>query len=354
MDHLAPAEFAPETTYLNTAALGLPPARALAALRGDLDLWGAGRANAQSYDLPVAEARAAFGRLVGATPDRVAIGSTVSPLVATVAEALPESGEVLLAEGEFTSVTQPFHSRRGLSVRTVPLERLAESISVWTRLVAVSTVQSADGRLADITELRAATRHNGVRLLLDATQSASWQPLEATGADYVVCAAYKWLMSPRGSAFLAVSPEAADTLRPLAPGWYAGDDPWANCYDRVRFPESARRLDTAPAWLPFVGTAAALSLVEELTPARIGAHNLALADRFRKGLAGLGAVPVEAPGSAIVAVPGLGGAAAALTEAGVVVSARAGNLRASFHLYNTAADVDLALEVLSRTPMDRP
>jgi selenocysteine lyase/cysteine desulfurase len=302
----------------------------------------------------VAEARAAFGRLVGASPDRVAIGSTVSPLVATVAESLPDGAEVLLAEGEFTSVTQPFLSRRGLSVRTLPLERLAESINSRTRLVAVSTVQSADGRLAGITALRAETERHGARLLLDATQSASWQPLEATGADYLVCAAYKWLMSPRGSAFLAVSAEAADTLHPLAPGWYAGDDPWANCYDRVRFAESARRLDTAPAWLPFVGTAAALSLVEELTPARIGAHNLALAERFRKGVTALGATPVDAPDSAIVAVPGLGGAAASLAEADIAVSARAGNLRASFHLYNTADEVDRALDVLSRTPLDRP
>jgi selenocysteine lyase/cysteine desulfurase len=210
-------------------------------------------------------------------------------------------------------------------------------------------VQSADGRLADLEQLRAAADRHGARLLLDATQSASWQDLRATGADYLVCAAYKWLMSPRGSSFLAVSAEAAATLRPIAPGWYAGDDPWANCYDRVSFPDSAHRLDTAPAWLPFIGTAAALSLVEELTPARIGAHNLALAERFREGLESLGEKPVPSPASAVVAVPGLGHRAAALAAADVAVSARAGNLRASFHLYNTTADVDHVLAVLARS-----
>ncbi|BFO20441.1 hypothetical protein SHKM778_68290 [Streptomyces sp. KM77-8] len=80
----------------------------------------------------------------------------------------------------------------------------------------------------------------------------------------------------------------------------------------------------------------------------IRAHDLALADRFRAGLATLGHTPVPAPGSPIVSVPGLDGLQAELARAGIAVSARAGNLRASFHLYNTAADVDRLLDVLSR------
>jgi selenocysteine lyase/cysteine desulfurase len=36
-----------------------------------------------------------------------------------------------------------------------------------------------------------------------------------------------------------------------------------------------------------------------------------------------------------------------LSSAGVQVSDRAGNLRAAFHLYNTPADVDRLLDVLS-------
>ncbi len=76
------------------------------------------------------------------------------------------------------------------------------------------------------------------------------------------------------------------------------------------------------------------------------AHATALAARFREGLASIGHEAV--PGtSAIVAVPGLGGREPDLAAAGVVVSARAGNLRAAFHLYNTEADVDRALDVLA-------
>ena len=44
-------------------------------------------------------------------------------------------------------------SGRGVKVREVPLERLAESVTADTTLVAVSAVQSADGRLADLDAL---------------------------------------------------------------------------------------------------------------------------------------------------------------------------------------------------------
>lgn len=79
----------------------------------------------------------------------------------------------------------------------------------------------------------------------------------------------------------------------------------------------------------------------------VRAHDLALADRFRTGLAALGHEPVPAPGSAIVSVPGLGRRQPELSSAGIEVSNRAGNLRAAFHLYNTTTDVDRLLEALS-------
>src|SRR3954452_15150200 len=129
---LVPAEFSPETVYLNTASMGLLPARTRAALSADLADWAAGRCNPVGYDVPVGAARASFARLVGTVPSRVAIGSQVSAMVALVAASLPAGAEVLLAEGEFTSLTQPFHSRDDLRVRTVPLELLTESVRPGT------------------------------------------------------------------------------------------------------------------------------------------------------------------------------------------------------------------------------
>lgn len=63
----------------------------------------------------------------------------------------------------------------------------------------------------------------------------------------------------------------------------------------------------------------------------------------RTGL-GREVVPGE---SAIVSVPGLQGRRDDLMRAGIAVSAPAGNLRISCHLYNTEADVDRVLEFLA-------
>ncbi|MFD0331103.1 aminotransferase class V-fold PLP-dependent enzyme [Streptacidiphilus monticola] len=206
LEPLCPQEFAAETVYLNSAVMGLPPRRAVAAMAAVTAEWAAGRLHAPDFDGQVNRTRAAFARLVGLREGDVAIGATAAPLVGAVATALPEGAEVLLAEGEFTSVTGPFQHRPGLRVRQAPLERLAEAVSERTALVAVSAVQSADGRVADLAAIREATRAHGARLLVDATQALGWADLRDTGADYVVAAAYKWLLAPRGVAFLGIAP----------------------------------------------------------------------------------------------------------------------------------------------------
>ena len=66
--------------------------------------------------------------------------------------------------------------------------------------------------------------------VLDATQACGWLPVDGGRFDVVVCAAYKWLLSPRGTAFMTVRPEVAERLMPHGAGWYAGDDPHASYY----------------------------------------------------------------------------------------------------------------------------
>ncbi len=143
-------------------------------------------------------------------------------------------------------------------------------------------------------------------------------------------------------------PEDLGGLTPLFAGWAAGEHPWDSTYGRVEeLARSARRFDESPAVLAYAGGRHSLALIEELGVDAVRAHDLGLADRFRAGLRSLGHEPVPAPGSAIVSVPGLGHRQPEVSRAGVEVSDRAGNLRAAFHLYNTAEDVDRLLDVLS-------
>ncbi|MFD9573913.1 aminotransferase class V-fold PLP-dependent enzyme [Streptomyces sp. NPDC059982] len=342
---LCRAEFAHSTTYLNTATSGILPRAAVAEVRALAEAAGAGLPAGFGDFERVNRVRAAFGRLVGVDAGRVAVGSSVAAHVGLVSASLPSGAEVLVPEGDFASVINPFVVRGDLKVRFAPLESLAEAVEADTALVALSAVQSADGRTADLAAVRAAA--HGTRMLVDATHAVGWLPFDATPYDYTVTAGYKWLLGGRGASYLTVSEEAQSGLVPLHAGWVAAESMWDATYGPMRqLARDARRFDESPAFLPYHAAEPSLALLERIGIEAVHAHDTALAARYRAGLARLGheAVPGTAP---IVSVPGLAGRQAALLEAGVSTAARAGALRASFHLYNTEADVDRLLDVLA-------
>jgi len=342
--HTAQEEFEPAGVYVNTASIGLPPRRTVDALNEAIGTWRAGRAEAAGYDELVNRARQLFASLVGTTPERVAIGNQVSTFTALVATALPDGARVLAAEEDFTSVLFPFlaHADRGVQVKTVPLASLVDAIGPGVDLVAVSAVQSADGRLVPggLEALASAATRHGCLTYVDATQAVGWLPFDADRFDFESCAAYKWLLSPRGTAFGVVRPERLGMLRPLYAGWYAGDDPWTSIYGPpFRLAKDARRLDISPAWLAWAGTVPALELLAEVGIATIHRHDLALANALR------GRLGLAAGDSAIVTVAADGGLER-LRAAGIKASVRAGAVRLSFHLHNTEADVDAVARAL--------
>lgn len=329
------AEFDVGPGYLNTASIGVPPVAAADAVAAALHGWRTGAGRATDFDAPVATARAAFGELVGFGADRVAIGGSVSGCVSLVAAGLPPRSRVAVVAGEFTSLSWPFAARGHDVTEVAPSELGARAVDFDA--VAVSVVQSADGTVADLDALRAA-RAAGTTVVLDATQSAGWFDADLSFADAVVAAGYKWLLSPRGVAWLAVHPDRDPPAGQA--GWYAGDDPWTSTYGLpLRLSGSARALDTSPAWYCHAGAAVALPWLAGLDRAAVHAHCAGLADTLR---AGLGLAPA---GSAIVAVT-TPEASERLTAAGIVFSARAGAARLAFHLYNTDADVARALDAL--------
>ncbi|CAM5394518.1 hypothetical protein SAVIM338S_01907 [Streptomyces avidinii] len=351
MDLLSPeavrAEFAHSTTYLNTATCGVLPRAAVAEVRRLAEAAGAGTPDGFGDFDRVDRARDAFARLAGVAPDRVAVGSAVSTHVGLISAALPAGSEVLCVEGDFASVINPFVVRADLKVRFAPLESVAEAVGPDTALVALSAVQSADGRTADLAAVRAAATAHGARMLVDASQAVGWLPFDASPYEYTVAVGFKWLLATRGVSYLTVSEEAQHTLTPLHAGWVAAEAMWDSTYGPMRQPaHGARRFDESPAFLAYHAAGPGLALLERIGIDAVHAHDTALAARYRAGLARLGHEPV--PGdSPIVSVPGLAGHQPALMAAGIATAARAGNLRASFHLYNTEADVDRLLDVLA-------
>ncbi|GAA4953173.1 aminotransferase class V-fold PLP-dependent enzyme [Streptomonospora halophila] len=331
------------TAFLNTGTYGLPPLAAHEeVLRAERDR-AAGRLDLSVLDEAVSASRSAFAELMGLTPERVAVGSQASQFVGLAAASLPDGAEVVAVEGDFSSLLFPLLAQRerGVSVRLVPLADLAAAVRPTTDLVAVSAVQSADGAVAPLEDVLAAAAANGARTLVDATQAAGWLPLPADRIDLLVSCGYKWLLAPRGTCFLAGTPEALADLPPLAAGWYAGAEVWDSVYGGpLRLAADARRLDVSPVWTSWVGQAPALEFIADVGVEAVHRHNLALAARFRSGLG------LERGDSAIVSLALPPGSAERLARAGVITSERAGRVRFCFHLSTTPADVDKAVEAV--------
>jgi selenocysteine lyase/cysteine desulfurase len=337
----ARALWEPAGVYCNTASYGLPPRPAWEALQAALADWHTGRTSWEHWGQSTEGARAAFSRLVGVDVERVAVGSTVSELVGAVVTALPPGARVAVPDVEFTSTLFPLLVQERLQVRTVAPAQLVDAIADGVDAVAFSAVQMSNGEVADLDAIATAAAAAGVITICDATQALGWLPLQASRFDAVVCAAYKWLMSPRGSAFLTVSDRLLQSVVPHSAGWYAGEDVHASYFGPpLRLAASARRLDVSPAWFSWVGTQPALELIEEIGIEAIHAHNLALADRFRAGI-GL------EPGDSAIVCADLPGAAERMQRAGIVAAVRGGQLRTSWHVYNDESDVDRVLDVLA-------
>jgi selenocysteine lyase/cysteine desulfurase len=337
------ALFEQHGTYLNTATYGLPPRSAHDATIEALADWRTGRTSEDEWEAATERARATFARLIGVDPSDVACGATVSELIGLVAASLPDGARVLTAENDFASTLFPWtvHANRGITVESVPLDSLVDSVGERHAIVAVSHVQAHSGAVVDLVRLVERCKAKGAMLCVDATQACGWLDTSARDVDFYVCHAYKWLLSPRGAAFMAVRRDRREFVRPLHARWWATDEPNNNLFglpNRISR-TSARRIDTSPAWFSWVGTAAALDVIERAGVAAIEAHDMRLARRFCDAM-GLGA-----PVSPIVYMDARADFAR-LLEAGIRASVRAGRVRLSFHLYNTDDDVDRAVAAL--------
>lgn len=338
---LAAAQFRPARRYLDTATVGVPPDCGVAAARADLERWQSGRIQAAEYDSVVDRARVAYAQIVGARADRVGIVPQVSVASAVAASALRPGDRVLLAEEDFTSVLFPFLQTAGdVEVEVVPFDRILDAIRPKTTMVAVSAVQSADGRVLDLDGLHEVAVANDCLTYLDLTQAASWLEIGADRFDVTAVAAYKWLCSPRGTGFMTVGERMAERVTPVAAGWYAGEDPWTSIYrPPLRLATSGRRFDVSPAWSGWAAATPTLELLAEVGTEAIGRHNVALANRFRAGIA------LPGSSSAIVSLD-QPGALDALRAADVACAGRDGRLRLSFHLYTSEDDVDAAIDII--------
>ncbi len=351
------------TVWLDTPAAPPGADPVVRALRDAVTAWSSGNFDQHAWDAATGEARRLFAKLAGADPETVSAHGSLAEAAATVARSLPPSpGEVVVAAEEFRSNLFPWLAlaRDGRRVVIVPAsggatrtEDLAGAVTHRTVLLAVSEVTSREGQRLDLPALRAATDRFGARLFVDLTQSLGALRFDGDAArpDYLAVHGYKWLLCPRGAAWLATRPDRVEELRPLAPSWKSTGPPYGYFGGPMRVAGDAARCDSSPAWFSWVGACAALRLLGELDPDQVEQHCLDLATRFASQAATMGLRRVaNGPPSQIV-VLGTANAeriAGRLRQYGIRATALGDRIRFGFHYFNNRHDVAIALRGLDR------
>ena len=367
-----------DATYLNLAGQSPMPKVSIRAVQAALEAkkYPHQKPDSTFFEVPN-RIRASIAKLIGAKPEEVALTSGASAGAMAVAYGLTwkPGDEIVTAKGEFPlqcTTWRPMEEREGLKLKIVaPRERfisaedLITAMTPKTRLVSVSMVRYDDGSLLDAPRVAAACRKQGALLLLDVSQCCGALPMDVNqlGADFLVCAGYKWLLSPFGTGFFWVKSEHLNMLRPGPFYWMAvaGSDNFAalNFEDPKPSP-SAKRWD-APEWASYFNFNLAamdtsVDFVVRMGPESVAAHNRKLIEFMLERLPKDRCVPASPLDAA---QRGPYGCFAArnrektaelyqhLRKENVVVSLREGNIRVAPHLYNTERDIDRLISVIT-------
>ena len=205
-----------DATYLNFASQAPMPRATIRAVQAAIEAnkYPHHKSDSTFFEVPN-RIRASIAKLIGGKPEEIAITTGASNGMAAVAYGLSwnPGDEVITSKGEFPlqyATWKPMEEREGLKLKIVsPREHfitaddLLAAMTPKTRAVSVSLVRFDDGSLLDAARVAAACRAQGALLVLDISQSCGAMPLdvEKLGADFMVCAGYKWLLGPLGQDF---------------------------------------------------------------------------------------------------------------------------------------------------------
>lgn len=248
----------------------------------------------------------------------------------------------------------------------IDLEAMAAMIRPEHRLVALAHVSNVLGSVLDARRAADIAHSVGAKLLLDGCQAVPRMPVDvaALDCDFYVFSGHK-LYGPTGIGVLWARAELLDAMPP----WHGG----GAMIDRVSFagttyaPPPARFEAGTPHIVGALGLHAAIDYVEAIGLDAIHAHETALVARTRDALSQINSVrlfgPEDSAGIVSFSIEGVHphDIGTILDEAQVAI--RAGHhcaqplmealgvpatARASFGVYNSAADVDALVKGIER------
>ncbi len=189
--------------------------------------------SSQVADRWLQDARRNVARLIGAPrPSNIAIcASGTHALNAALAGVLRRGDHVITTSAEHNSVLRPLEMLRtqlGIdfdvvqadsSGRTTP-DAAADLIRPSTRAVCVGHASNVTGSVTDLTPWRKLSDASGSLLIVDASQTLGYIPIDVHAAkiDILAAAAHKGLRALHGTGILFAQQAIQDSLRPLISG----------------------------------------------------------------------------------------------------------------------------------------
>src|SRR2546430_4628434 len=308
-------------------------------------------------------ARAAFAELVNATPDEIAVTTSLSAGVSALASGVrfARRSKVVLTDWEFPTIGQIWHAQEARGARVVhvspELEQFDRVVDDDTLLVSITHVCYRNGAMVDVPKIVELAHERGALVLLDAFQSVGSLPVDVKelGVDFLGAGVLKYLLGSAGLGFFYCRRDLVERVWPTQTGWFADENIFAMDHTDYSPAHTAARFQSGTPPVPAIYAGiAGIELMQEIGIAATREHVNGLNAHLLAGLDELGATVVtprepERRG-ALVCVKSTDAKelVATLDRDGIVTSDRDDNLRISAHCYNTVEDVDTVLAALQR------
>jgi selenocysteine lyase/cysteine desulfurase len=315
-------------------------------------------------------ARSRFARLLNASTDEIAVTTSVSAGVSSLLSGLGHRdgrNKIVISDFEFPTIGQIVHAQELLGTKvehvpaspdvTIPLDRLAESIDTETALVAITHVCFRNGSKTDVEAVIDLAHEAGAHVLLDSFQAVGAVPIDVRSldVDFVAGGTLKYLLGSAGLAFLYCRADLLPQITPTQTGWFADEDIFKMDIHDYSPSDTASKFESGTPPVPSIyAGVAGMDLMDEIGIAETERHVATLTEQLIEGLDRVGARMVtprdpERRGPMIaVATSDERAMVAALAEDGILTTPRDGNIRLSWHCYNSAEDVEAVVAGLER------
>ena len=352
--------------YLNSCSQGALSDAVESGLRDFIATWHDQGSPWEMWVQHYEAARTAFAQFIHASPDEVAIVTSVSAGVNAIASALNFTGRRKVVMGEFEFPTMG-HIWLGQRIRgaeiefvqaagnSIPAVNYEKAIDSNTLIVPITHVCFKNGSRSAVKAVTEMAHSSGALVMLDDYQDCGTRPVDvqALDVDFYVTGTLKYLLGPPGLAFLYVRRDLISSLMPTVTGWFGQANPFAYSPQHFELSSTARRFESGSPSVPNVYAAApGLQLLEEIGMENVASHIEKLTQELLSVTLDLGIVRKTPPDSAgplvVFESKDSNVLVQKLAESGIVASNRHDGIRISFHVYNTVDDVKAVVDVLKR------